>query len=129
LLAQKWPEPDLSPDENQLFAQFEKAVQKIENGSGAIQKIAPPKLCACGRKQNKAAGKLDCRKSCEARRLLDAAAEKAEVRYQQEQERIKTEFESTVRNIKPGMASGVRGAMDLRDTRPIEADERAAPNF
>src|SRR5581483_528046 len=31
LLAQKRPEPDLSPDENQLFAQFEKSFQKIES--------------------------------------------------------------------------------------------------
>jgi len=127
LLAQKWPEPDLSPDENQLFAQFEKAVQKIENGLEQFQKIAPPKLLRfAGGSKTKPLANSIAENLAKARRLLDAAAEKAEVRYQQEQERIKTEFESTVRNINQGWRQAVRGAMDLRDTRPIEADERAA---
>ena len=60
-----------------------------------------------------------------ARRLLDASAEKAELHYQQEQERIRTEFENTVRNLNQEWRQAVRGAMELRGARPIGLDEQA----
>ena len=60
-----------------------------------------------------------------ARRVLDAAAEKAELRYQQDQERIRTEFDNTVRNLNQEWRHAVRGAMELRGARPVSSDEQA----
>jgi len=60
-----------------------------------------------------------------ARRSLDAAAEKAELRYQQDQERIKGEYEAAVRDINQEWRTAVRGAMDSRDVRPAKVDEHA----
>ena len=60
-----------------------------------------------------------------ARRLLDAAAEKAELRYQQDQERLRTEFETTVRDLNQEWRQAVRGAMELRGAKPVGSDEQA----
>jgi hypothetical protein len=60
-----------------------------------------------------------------ARRVLDAAAEKAESSYQREQERIHAEFEQTVRNLNQEWRQAVRGAMELRGARPVSSDEQA----
>jgi S-DNA-T family DNA segregation ATPase FtsK/SpoIIIE len=60
-----------------------------------------------------------------ARRLLDASAEKAELRYLQDQERIRTEFEISVRNLNLEWRQAVRGAMELRGARPMGLDEQA----
>jgi hypothetical protein len=60
-----------------------------------------------------------------ARRVLDAAAEKAELRYQQDQERIRAEFVETVRKLNEEWRHAVRGAMELRGARPVSSDEQA----
>ena len=60
-----------------------------------------------------------------ARRALDTGAEKAELRYQQDQERIRTEFESTVRDLNQEWRHAVRGTMELRGAKPMGADEQA----
>lgn len=126
LLEQKRPQPDLSPDENQLFAQFEKSLQKIESDLEQFQKIAPPKLLRfTGGNKIKPLENSIGEHFAKARRLLDTAAEKAELTYQREQERIKKEFDATVREINQEWKQAVRGAMDLRDTRPAEIDVRA----
>jgi len=64
-----------------------------------------------------------------ARRLLDASAEKAELRYTQDQERIRIEFETTVRNLNQEWRQAVRGAMELRGARPMGLDEQAQRAF
>ena len=60
-----------------------------------------------------------------ARRLLDTAAEKAELRYQQEQERIKTEYATTVQNLNQEWRSATKGAIESRSSRPVSIDEQA----
>src|SRR5208283_1952651 len=60
-----------------------------------------------------------------ARRLLDASAEKAELRYQQDQERIRADFINTVRDLNQEWRHAVRGAMELRGARPMGLDEQA----
>ena len=60
-----------------------------------------------------------------ARRVLDAAAEKAELRYQQDQERFRSDFENTVRKLNEEWRRAVRGAMELRGARPVSLDEQA----
>jgi hypothetical protein len=60
-----------------------------------------------------------------ARRLLDSAAEKAELRYQQDQARFRADFDNTVRELNQEWRQAVRGAMDLRGARPVSSDEQA----
>jgi len=60
-----------------------------------------------------------------ARRVLDAAAEKAELRYQQDQERIRADFVNTVRDLNQEWRHAVRGAMELRGAKPMGLDEQA----
>jgi hypothetical protein len=60
-----------------------------------------------------------------ARRVLDAAAEKAELRYTQDQERIRAEFVNAVRDLNQEWRDAVRGAMELRGARPVSSDEQA----
>jgi hypothetical protein len=64
-----------------------------------------------------------------ARRLLDAASEKAESRYQREQDRIRVEHETTVRTLNQEWRSAVKGAIDSRGARPVSLDEQAARIF
>jgi len=64
-----------------------------------------------------------------ARRLLDAAAEKAEARYQQEQERIRIEYETAVRELNQEWRAAVKGAISLRGDRPVSIDEQAVRVF
>jgi hypothetical protein len=60
-----------------------------------------------------------------ARRLLDAAAEKAELRYQQDQARFRADFDNTVRELNQEWRQAVRGAMELRGAKPVSSDEQA----
>ncbi len=60
-----------------------------------------------------------------ARRLLDAVAEKAELRYQQDQARFRADFDNTVRELNQEWRQAVRGAMELRGARPVSLDEQA----
>ncbi len=60
-----------------------------------------------------------------ARRVLDAAAEKAELRYTQDQERIRADFFNIVRDLNQEWRHAVRGAMELRGARPVSSDEQA----
>ncbi len=61
-----------------------------------------------------------------ARRLLDAALEKAERECREEQERIQTEFRATVENLSQAWREAVKAAMDQRDVRPANVDAKAA---
>ena len=63
------------------------------------------------------------------RSLLDAAAEKAEARYQKEQERIRIEFETASRNLNQEWREAVKGAINLRGARPVSIDEQASRVF
>ncbi len=60
-----------------------------------------------------------------ARRLLDAAAEKAELRYQQDQARFRADFDNTIRELNQEWRQAVRGAMELRGAKPVSSDEQA----
>jgi hypothetical protein len=170
----KWPEPDLSPDENQLFEQRQKLQEKIRADLAQFNKFPLPMISrffpawlamlvllasvavmAMALLKVKMAvpapgagvvaavmlvllavyffgtgGAAPLAKTiagdlAKARRLLDSAAEKAELHYQQEQERIRTEFENTVRNLNQEWRQAVRGAMELRGARPMGLDEQA----
>jgi hypothetical protein len=169
-----WPEPDLSPDENKLFEEFQRLQKKIGGDIGQFKKFPLPKifkfapiwlltilLLAAGAAafvlprfgmnviSKPEAGialgalavvwalyfwgiraatplaKTIAADLVKARRVLAAAAEKAELRYQQEQEQIRTEFEKTVRDLNQEWRHAVRGAMELRGARPVGSDEQA----
>ena len=60
-----------------------------------------------------------------ARRLLDACLEKSRSHYEQEQQRIKTEFEETNHALSQEWRQTVKGALELRGARPMQVDEQA----
>jgi len=171
---QKWPEPDLSPDEDKLFAQFNDLLGKTANDLEQFKKFLLPKIFRfipvwliavvllagvavlvmahsgvkmivpapgaggvaaamlvllavyfLGTGGSAPLAKTIAGDLAKARRVLDAAAEKAELRYTQEQARIRTEFENTVRNLNQEWRHAVRGAMELRGARPMGLDEQA----
>jgi len=64
-----------------------------------------------------------------AGRLLDTAAEKAEVHFAKEQERINAEFEASVQTFNQEWREATRSAVDLRGSRPVSVDEKAARIF
>jgi hypothetical protein len=170
----KWPEPDLSPDENKLFEEFQRSLKTTAFDFDQFKKFPLPRvfkfvpiwlvtilllavvaaffvlprlgsnviskpeagtaLCALavfwvlyfwGIREATPAAKIIASRLAKARRLLDAGAEKAELRYQQDQERIRTEFENTVRNLNHEWRQAVRGAMELRGAKPVGLDEQA----
>jgi hypothetical protein len=170
----KWPEPDLSPDENKLFEEFQRLQKKTAGDIGQFKKFPLPTifkfapiwivtvlLLAVGAgffilphfgvkviskpevgialvalavvwaiylwgiRGATPLAKTIAADLAKARRLLDACAEKAELSYQREQDRIHTEFESTVRNLNQEWRHAVRGAMELRGAKPVGLDEQA----
>ncbi|HEX5399941.1 MAG TPA: FtsK/SpoIIIE domain-containing protein, partial [Verrucomicrobiae bacterium] len=64
-----------------------------------------------------------------ARRLLDAAAEKAELRYQQDQARIRAEYDAAINNLDQEWRAAEKGVIHLRGARPVNIDEQAARLF
>ena len=173
-LRRRWPEPDLAPDENNLFAQHQKLREKIRGDLKQFKKFPLPKLfrflppwllalvvlaggavMAMAHWQVKmivpapgaggaaavalallaiyflgtggavAPAKTIAGDLAKARRLLDTAAEKAEQRYQLDQDRIRNEFESTVRSLNEEWRHAVRGAVEMRGARPVSLDEKA----
>jgi hypothetical protein len=60
----------------------------------------------------------------QGRRLYDACIEKSEARRQRENERIKTEFESTTRQADQELKRALANAGELRVSRRMESDER-----
>jgi S-DNA-T family DNA segregation ATPase FtsK/SpoIIIE len=73
-----------------------------------------------------AAAKTIAADLAKARRLLDAAAEKAELHYTQDQERIHREFEATGQTYDQEWREAARNAMNSRGAQPAEIDKRAA---
>ena len=61
-----------------------------------------------------------------ARRLQDFSLEKAGARYQQEQERIQTEFENTTRKLNQQWKKTIKEAVGTRGQRAQAVDEKAA---
>ncbi len=170
-----WPEPDLAPDENQLFEQQRQLQEKVRAGLGRFKKMPLPwifrfipawlatlvllagaavlvmnhfkmKMVVPPSDAGVVAGamlvllaiylfgmggaaplaKTIAGDLAKARRLLDAAAEKAELRYQQEQERIKSEFAATVQNLNQEWRAATKGAIAMRSARPVSIDDQAA---
>src|SRR5712675_2067163 len=60
-----------------------------------------------------------------ARRLHDACYHKADFRLQQDQERIKTEFQNRTKAIDQEYKDVIKEAIGLRDLRPRQIDEKA----
>jgi DNA segregation ATPase FtsK/SpoIIIE-like protein len=170
----KWPEPDLSPDENKLFEEFQRLLKKSGTDVAQFKRFALPKifkflpiwlltilLLAAGAaafvlprfgvktisvpESGIALGalvivwvvyilgiraatplaKTIAGDLAKARRVLDTAAEKAELRYKQDQERIRADFVNIVRDLNQEWRHAVRGAMELRGARPVSSDEQA----
>jgi DNA segregation ATPase FtsK/SpoIIIE, S-DNA-T family len=61
-----------------------------------------------------------------ARRLHDACYHKADLRLQQDQERIKTEFQNRTAALDHDYKNVIKEAIGLRDLRPRQIDEKAA---
>jgi DNA segregation ATPase FtsK/SpoIIIE-like protein len=170
----KWPEPDLSPDENKLFEEFQRLLKKSGGDVAQFKKFPLPKIFKflpiwlltvlllvagaaafvlprfgvkaisvpesgialgalvvawaayiLGIHAATPLAKTIAGDLAKARRVLDAAAEKAELRYKQDQDRIRAEFVETVRNLNAEWRHAVRGAMELRGARPVNSDEQA----
>ncbi len=64
-----------------------------------------------------------------ARRLLDATAEKAEQRYQQDQQRFRAEYEAAISGLNQEWRAAEKGVINLRGARPVSTDEKAARIF
>jgi S-DNA-T family DNA segregation ATPase FtsK/SpoIIIE len=170
----KWPEPDLSPDENNLFEQQRQLQDKIRGGLKRFGQFPLPwifrfipvwlvtllflagaAVLVMNRFQVKmvvpapdagwvagvalvllaiyffgtgGAGSLAktiADDLAKARRLLDAAADKAELRYQQDQERIKAEYATTIQNLNQEWRAATKGEIQMRSARPVSIDEQA----
>jgi DNA segregation ATPase FtsK/SpoIIIE, S-DNA-T family len=61
-----------------------------------------------------------------ARRLLDATAEQAEQRYQQDQQRVRAEYEATISGLNQEWRAAEKGVINLRGAGPVSTDEKAA---
>jgi DNA segregation ATPase FtsK/SpoIIIE, S-DNA-T family len=61
-----------------------------------------------------------------ARRLHDACYHKADLRLQQDQERIKAEFQNRTKALDQEFKGIIKEAINMRDLRPREIDEKAA---
>jgi S-DNA-T family DNA segregation ATPase FtsK/SpoIIIE len=62
----------------------------------------------------------------QARRLHDACYHKADLRLQQDQERIKSEFQNRTKSLDQEFKGVIKEAIGMRDLRPREVDEKAA---
>ena len=60
------------------------------------------------------------------RRLFDACAEKSGAHLQQEQERIKNEFEASKQTLNQEWRQAVKGISSVRTTRPVVISEKAS---
>jgi S-DNA-T family DNA segregation ATPase FtsK/SpoIIIE len=173
----QWPEPDLSPDHNQLLTALEKLQAKSRSDIESFRKIFLPRLfrflplwlmilallglaaavpaltrsadiasnpvalrnaaiagagllvvlvlyflgrSSAASKANAIAGDLS-----RARRLHDTALQKSQTWFEQEQKRIRAEFDKTVRELNQEWRSAVKQAMDKRGSRPMEIDQKA----
>jgi hypothetical protein len=180
-LRQPGPEPDLAPDQNKLFAQFEELEKRVSddlkrfnkyplpqifrflplwllgllligfavavtalkhfgvNGAGAVPQSVVIAAGAAfviilvihflGGRGTGPLAKSIAGNVVKAERLLDAAAQKAELHYGQEQVRIKTEFETALANINDEWRRANRKAMNSRGSLPVETDVRAGRIF
>ena len=63
-----------------------------------------------------------------ARRLHDAGFERSDAHYQQELERIKTEFETTTRTVDQELKQTVARAGELRVACRMASDAKACPD-
>jgi DNA segregation ATPase FtsK/SpoIIIE, S-DNA-T family len=170
----KWPEPDLAPDENQLFERQQKLQEKIRGDLKRFRRSPLPLVFRFlpiwlvmlvflagvaalvlaqygvytfpqpdlgyataalalvlvayfgGTRGATPLAKTIAGELAQARRALDAATEKAERRYQQDQEQIRNEFETAGRELNQEWRAAVKGAIDLRGARPVSIDEQAA---
>ena len=61
-----------------------------------------------------------------ARRLHDACYQKADLRLQQDQERIKSDFQNRTKSLDQEYKDLIKEAIGLRDVRPRQIDEKAA---
>ena len=172
----RWPEPDFTPDEHQLFDQLVQLQTKVREGLGRFRSMflpnvvrfippawfltlvllalggwvlaAPsatpswntlriPALCLAGlivirvvafliaRQQAAPTAKTVAADLAKARRLHDACYHKADLRLQQDQERIKTEFQNRTKAIDQEYKDVIKEAIGLRDLRPRQIDEKA----
>ena len=60
-----------------------------------------------------------------ARRLLDACPQKIAEHYQQDQDRIQSEFNATARNLSQEWKQSVRKIVNTRSVRPVAVDQKA----
>ena len=173
----KWPDPDLSPDENQLFERQQKLQEKFRSdlkryrrlplplvfrflpvwlvmlallaavtglilAQYQIRTFSQPNLGIAivalaivlaayfvGTRGATPLAKTIAGDLAAARRLLDAAAEKAELRYQQDQGRIRAEYEAAINNLDQEWRAAEKGVIRLRGARPVSIDEQAARLF
>jgi hypothetical protein len=172
----RWPEPDFTPDEHQLFDQLVQLQTEVREGLGRFRSMflpnvvrfippawfltlvllalggwvlaapsaAPswntlriPALCLAGlivirvvafliaRQQAAPTAKTVAADLAKARRLHDACYHKADLRLQQDQERIKTEFQNRTKAIDQEYKDVIKEAIGLRDLRPRQIDEKA----
>src|SRR5262249_44643918 len=59
------------------------------------------------------------------RRFLNVCAQMAEQRHQQDQERIKNDFENTNRALDQEYKRVIKETIDMRGERPLQLDEKA----
>ncbi len=172
--ARPWPEPEVAPDKNVLFAELQKELGKISGDLTRFKKLplplvfkflpirlvvgvllglfASPLLAHLGHHEispvaawvslvtllvvsvahllgGRAAAPLATTIAGElakARRLFDFCLEKSAAHLQQEQARIKNEFEETKRSLNQEWRQAVKGISHLRGEQPAVMAGKAA---
>ena len=171
----KWPEPDLSVNEDALLERHERLLEKIRGDLDRFKRLALPRIFAFipawlmilvllagvavlvmahqgvrmvapapwaggavglmvvllglyyfGTGGAAAPARTIAGDLATARRLLEAAAEMAEQRYLQDQERLRNEFEELVQGYNDEWRAAEKGAIASRGARPVSIDEQAA---
>ncbi|HEX4263055.1 MAG TPA: FtsK/SpoIIIE domain-containing protein [Verrucomicrobiae bacterium] len=126
----EWPQPDLSPDENQLLDELLRLEKKIGDDLERFRGLFPVGLFRLfGSEQSKALANEIAGNLAKSRWLLNACSEKAKIHNQQEQLRLRNETADAIQAMNQRWKQSVKDAIGLRGTRPAKVDEKAQRAF
>ena len=126
----EWPQPDLSPDENQLLEELLRLEKKIGDDLERFRKLFPVGLFKLfGSEESKALANEIAGNLAASRWLLNACGEKAKIHGQQEQVRLRHETVDAIQAMNQRWKQSVKDAIELRGTRPAKIDEKAQRAF
>jgi hypothetical protein len=127
----EWPQPDLSPDENQLFEELTRLEKKIGDDLSRFRELFPMAMLTYvkGKSQGSALAQEIAGNLAKSRWLIPACLEKAKTHGQQEQVRLHNETADAIAAMNQRWKQSVKDAIEQRGTRPIKVDEKAHRAF